>query len=130
MLVKRRSISLRGDNEVHVSQECLKRIILLCIRCNVVHAFVSGFVCLILFFACFCFCFLVTYSHILFYILNQIGGVKASVVASSLVDRGFIGGVKASVVASSLVDRGFESPLVHTKYIKLASVVPPLSMQH
>jgi hypothetical protein len=112
MLVKRRSISLRGDNEVHVSQECLKRIILLCIRCNVVHAFVSGFVCLILFFACFCFCFLVTYSHILFYILNQIGGVKAS------------------VVASSLVDRGFESPLVHTKYIKLASVVPPLSMQH
>jgi hypothetical protein len=73
---------------------------------------------------------LVTYSHILFYILNQIGGVKASVVASSLVDRGFIGGVKASVVASSLVDRGFESPLVHTKYIKLASVVPPLSMQH
>jgi hypothetical protein len=41
-----------------------------------------------------------------------------------------IGGVKASVVASSLVDRGFESPLVHTKYIKLASVVPPLSMQH
>jgi hypothetical protein len=30
-----------------------------------------------------------------------------SVLASILVDRGFIGGVMASVLASSLVDRGF-----------------------
>ena len=30
-----------------------------------------------------------------------------SVLASSLVDRGFIGGVMVSVLASSLVDRGF-----------------------
>jgi hypothetical protein len=31
------------------------------------------------------------------------------VLASSLVDRGFIGGVMVSVLASSLVDRGFIS---------------------
>ena len=30
-----------------------------------------------------------------------------SVLASSLIDRGFIGGVMVSVLASSLVDRGF-----------------------
>ena len=36
-----------------------------------------------------------------------IGGVMVSVLASILVDRGFIGGVMASVLASSLVDRGF-----------------------
>jgi hypothetical protein len=29
------------------------------------------------------------------------------VLASSLVDRGFIGGARVSVLASSLVDRGF-----------------------
>ena len=34
-------------------------------------------------------------------------GVMVSVLASILVDRGFIGGVMASVLASSLVDRGF-----------------------
>jgi hypothetical protein len=34
-------------------------------------------------------------------------GRMVSVLASSLVDRGFIGGVMVSVLASSLVDRGF-----------------------
>ena len=36
-----------------------------------------------------------------------IGGVMVSVFASSAVDRGFIGGVMVSVFASSVVDRGF-----------------------
>ena len=31
-----------------------------------------------------------------------------SVLASSVVDRGFIGGVKVSMLTSSRVDRGFE----------------------
>ena len=38
---------------------------------------------------------------------NRIGGVMISVLASSVVDRGFIGGVMISVLASSVVDRGF-----------------------
>jgi hypothetical protein len=35
-----------------------------------------------------------------------IGGVMVSVLVSSVVDRGFIGGVMASVLVSSVVDRG------------------------
>ena len=38
---------------------------------------------------------------------NHIGGVMVSVLASSVVDRGFIGDVMVSVLASSVVDRGF-----------------------
>ena len=36
-----------------------------------------------------------------------IGDIMLSVLASSVVDRGFIGGVIVSVLASSVVDRGF-----------------------
>jgi hypothetical protein len=36
-----------------------------------------------------------------------IGGVMVSVLASSEIGRGFIGGVMVSVLASSEVDRGF-----------------------
>ncbi|NYT47614.1 MAG: hypothetical protein H0A75_08760, partial [Candidatus Methanofishera endochildressiae] len=38
---------------------------------------------------------------------HRIGGVVASVLASSVVDRGFIGGVVVSVLTTSVVDRGF-----------------------
>ena len=36
-----------------------------------------------------------------------ISGTMVSVLASSLVDRGFIGGVMVSVLVSSLIDLGF-----------------------
>jgi hypothetical protein len=36
-----------------------------------------------------------------------IGGIMVSVIASSVVDRGFIGGIMVSVLASNVVDRGF-----------------------
>jgi hypothetical protein len=38
---------------------------------------------------------------------NHIGGIMVSVIASSVVDRGFIGGIMVGVIASSVVDRGF-----------------------
>ena len=44
-----------------------------------------------------------------------ISGVMVSVLASSVVNRGFIGGVLVSVLVSSAVDRGIESCLSHTK---------------
>ena len=44
-----------------------------------------------------------------------IGGVMVGVLASSVVDRGFIGGVMVGVLASSLVDRGFKSRSYKTK---------------
>ena len=53
-------------------------------------------------------------AHFLF-ITNRIVGVMVSVLASSVVDRGFIGGVMVSVLASSVVDRGFEHRLGQTK---------------
>ena len=56
-----------------------------------------------------------------------IGGVMVIVFSSSVVDRGFIGGVMVIVFSSSEVDRGFE--LKH-KTVKLAFVASPLSMQH
>jgi F0F1-type ATP synthase assembly protein I len=37
------------------------------------------------------------------------------VLASSVVDRGFIGGVMVGVLASSLVDRGFKSRSCKTR---------------
>jgi hypothetical protein len=49
---------------------------------------------------------LISLLHI-YTIDNRIGGVMVSMVASSVVDCGFIGGVMVSVLASSLVDRGF-----------------------
>ena len=44
-----------------------------------------------------------------------IGGAMVSVLASSVVDRGFIGGAMVSVLASSVVDRGFEPRSGQTK---------------
>jgi hypothetical protein len=41
-------------------------------------------------------------------ITNSIGGVMISMLASTVIDRGFIGGVTISVLASTVVDRGFE----------------------
>ena len=38
-----------------------------------------------------------------------------SVLALSVVDRGFIGGVMVSVLALSVVDRGFDSQSGHTE---------------
>jgi hypothetical protein len=40
---------------------------------------------------------------------NHIGGVMVSMLASSVVDRGFIDGVMVSMLASNVVDRGFIS---------------------
>ena len=42
-----------------------------------------------------------------------------SVLASKVVDRGFIGDVMVSVLASRAVDRGFERRSVHTKDFKI-----------
>ena len=47
--------------------------------------------------------------------LNHIGGVMGTMLASSVVDRGFIGGVMGSKLASSVVDRGFEPRSGQTK---------------
>jgi hypothetical protein len=44
-----------------------------------------------------------------------IGGVEVSVLASSVVDRGFIGGVVVSVLTSSVVDRSVEPRSDQTK---------------
>ena len=46
--------------------------------------------------------------YYIFYYKNHIGGVMVSVLASSVVDRGFIGGVMVSMLASIAVDCGFE----------------------
>jgi hypothetical protein len=53
--------------------------------------------------------------------LNRIGGVMVSVLASSVVDRGFIGGVMVSVLASSVVDREFEPRLGRTKNYEIGT---------
>ena len=52
--------------------------------------------------------YFVSFLHYLYfqYKRNRIGGVMVSVLASSVVDRGFIGGVMVSVLSSSVVDRG------------------------
>ena len=42
-----------------------------------------------------------------------------SVLASSVVERGFIDGVMFSVLASSVVERGFEARSGQTKYFKI-----------
>jgi hypothetical protein len=44
-----------------------------------------------------------------------IGGVMVSMLTSRVVDRGFIGGVMVSMLASRVVDRGFESRSGQTK---------------
>ena len=60
-----------------------------------------------------------------------IGGVMVSVLASSVVDHGFIGGVMVSVLASSVVDHGFESWCSQTKNtITLVFVASLLNTQH
>ena len=46
--------------------------------------------------------------HIHSMLENRIGGVMVSMLASSVVDRGFIGGVMGSMLSSSVVDRGAE----------------------
>ena len=53
-----------------------------------------------------------------------------SVLASKVVDRGFIGDVMVSVLASRAVDRGFERVRFIPKTLKLEFVASPLSMQH
>jgi hypothetical protein len=53
-----------------------------------------------------------------------------SVLASSVVDRGFIGGVMVSVLASSVVDRGFEPCWVKPNTKKLVFIASLPSMQH
>ena len=47
--------------------------------------------------------------------LNHIGGVMGTMLASSVVDRGFIGGVMGSMLASSVVDRGFIGGVMGSK---------------
>ena len=44
-----------------------------------------------------------------------------SVLASSVVDRGFIGGAMVSMLASSVVDRGFEPQSGQTKDYKIGT---------
>jgi fructose-specific phosphotransferase system IIC component len=58
-----------------------------------------------------------------------ISGVMVSVLASSVVDCGFISGVKVSVLAASVVDHWFEPRSRQTKDYKLVFVTSPLSMQ-
>ena len=48
-----------------------------------------------------------------------ISGVMVSVLAASVVYRGFISGVMVSVLASSVVYRGFEPRSGQTKYYKI-----------
>ena len=56
--------------------------------------------------------------HILLSAITRIGGVMASELALSLVDRWFIGGVMASELALSLVNRWFETHSDQTKVNK------------
>ena len=51
--------------------------------------------------------------------LNRIGGVMVSVLASSVVDCGFIGGVMVSVLASSVVVYWFDPWLDQVKYYEI-----------
>ena len=51
---------------------------------------------------------------------DRISGVMASVLASSVVDRGFIGDVMASVLPSSVVDRWFQLRSGQTKDYKIS----------
>jgi hypothetical protein len=53
-----------------------------------------------------------------------------SVLALSVVDRGFIDGVMISVLALSVVDRGFDHNRVKRKTMQLVCVASPLSTQY
>ena len=61
---------------------------------------------------------------------NRIDGVMISVLALSVVDRGFIDGVMISVLALSVVDRGFDHNRVKRKTMQLVCVASPLSTQY
>ena len=50
-----------------------------------------------------------------------------SVLASRVVDRGFIGDVMVSVLASRVVDRGFESRSGQTKHLFVLLAASPIA---
>ena len=52
-------------------------------------------------------CLIIVSTEEIYFAENRIDGVMFSMLASSVVDRGFIGGVMVSVLVSSEVDRGF-----------------------
>jgi coenzyme F420-reducing hydrogenase beta subunit len=52
-------------------------------------------------------CLIIVSTEEIYFAENRIDGVMVSVLASSVVDRGFIGGVIVSMFASCVVGRGF-----------------------
>ena len=70
-------------------------------------------------------CLIIVSTAEIYFAQNHIDGVMVSVLASSVVDRGFIGGVMVSVLTSSVVDRGFKP-----KTIKVVFVTSLLSTQY
>ena len=75
-------------------------------------------------------CLIIVSTEEIYFAENRIDGVMVSMLASSVVDRGFICGVTVSVLVPSAVDRGFEAQSGQTKTIKLVFVASPLSTPH